>query len=185
MKLKHLGTIGQFAISSLSIIFLVSSIFFVLPDFPNILQNSKGQEWFIVSWNLPGPLMFISVFRVHALRIIQEKLAGRKHVLGITQWVKFWFVVSVAFGILSVTSLLLYMNPTSLQPIVLLGVLVIIILWITTVTSSIALLRQNREKNLESVKTLRKRERLILGLTSIVFLLFTTLSSIALSFPIS
>jgi hypothetical protein len=183
MELRWVGSIGQFSIVVLSLIFLISFAFFVLPRFPSVLEGSGGREWFIVSWNLPGPLMFISVFRIHALRRIQELASRRRKVLGITRWVRFWFVVSVTFGALSLAFLLLYTNPASLKLLEFLSVLLVIALWAAVVGSSL-LLRLGSYRNPRSIEALRKRERCILGLTSVVFLIFTTLSSIALSFPI-
>jgi len=182
MKPNKIGTLGQFSIVALSIIFLVSFILFVLPRFPSVLENSGEREWFIVSWNLPGPLMFISVFRVHVTRMLQEKLARRK-VLGVTRWVKFWFIVSITFGIISLLSLLIYTNPTSLPPPTLLGVIAVASLWVLVIGSSIIMATMSPTGSAKSLDGLRQRERVILGLTSIVFLVFTTLSSIALSFP--
>lgn len=81
--------------------FFVSLIFTFLPRLPGYPTNLESWGWFITAWNLPGPLMFIIVFRVHVLRVIRERILKVEKVLGITLWVKFWFTAAIAFGLVT------------------------------------------------------------------------------------
>jgi hypothetical protein len=178
-KFVLLSAAGQLSIVVLATSFLLSFFFFVLPG-----TGREEQGWFIISWNLPGPLMFISVFRIHSLRIIHEKTLGKKNVLGMTRWVRFWFLVSIMFGLLSVAFLLIS-NLGSILPLhLLLGAAMIVTLWTVLVSSTIVLFKTGGNRRmLNQIERARERERILLALTSIVFLIFTGFSSAMISLP--
>lgn len=185
-KFVILAMAGRLSIVILAVSFLVSFVVFVLPRFPAMGADSVERGWFIVSWNLPGPLMFISVFRIHALRVLHEQALGRKNVLRITRWVKFWFFVSVMFGVLSLAFLIISDLPSALPSKLPLAMAGIAVPWIILVSSTITLFKMKLGREASSlIKSARKKERVLLALTSIVFLIFTGFSSIVLSLPIS
>jgi hypothetical protein len=183
-KFVALSTTGQLSIVALAAGFLLSFAFFVLPEFLGGSMGLPERGWFLVSWNLPGPLMFISVFRIHALRVISEHCSGKREVLGITRWVRFWFSISMAFGALSIAFLTLSDLWGVLPLPTLLATVGIVALWLILVVSTLGLLKMGHYQGvLGSVERVRERERILLGLTSIVFLIFTGFSSIMISLP--
>jgi hypothetical protein len=179
VKFVLLNAAGQISIVILATSFLFSFVFFVLPG-----RDPGVQGWFIIGWNLPGPLMFISVFRIHSLRAIHEKIVGEKNALGITRWVRFWFMVSIMFGLLSVAFLLISNLGSTLPLHLLLGTVGTVILWAILVSSTIILVKMKcNRKMLNQIERARERERILLALTSIVFLIFTGFSSAMISLP--
>jgi len=165
--------------------FFISLVFTVLPRLP-FPKGSEDWGWAIVSWNLAGPLMFIMVFRIHALRVIKEHVLKAKKVLGITLWVKFWFVAAVTFGMLTLPFLVnTYLIGGAWMPWhLIVGTVVVVIAWFALLFSTISLLRVRCSKNmLPAVEKARKINRILLAFSSIVFLFFTGLSSVTLLFP--
>jgi len=165
--------------------FFIALVFTVLPRLP-FPKGSEDWGWAIASWNLAGPLMFIMVFRIHALRVVRGHALKAKRVLGITLWVKFWFAAAVTFGLLTlpfiVNTYLIGGAGMSLHLIV--GTAVVIIAWFALLFSTISLLRVRCSKAmLPAVEQARKINRIMLAPSSIVFLLFTGLSSITILFP--
>jgi hypothetical protein len=167
----------------LSAIFLCSFVLFVLPRFPDVMGNSGDREWFIVSWNLPGLLMFISNFRIQALRAIIARSA-RGEDFRITPWVRFWFLCATAFGVLTLAWLSIFLRPTSLPWGSLLSMFGVISLWLVVVVSSLIISIPGSRRDAGTYYELLRWERRLLGLTSFVFLIFTTFSTIAMSFPL-
>ena len=130
--------------------------------------------------------MFVMVFRIHALRVIRERILGAKKVLGITLWVKFWFVAAMAFGMVTLPFLTnTYLIGGAAMPWHLsLGTAVVVIAWLALLSSTISLLKTRCSKILlPTVERARKIDRILLAPSSIVFLFFTGLSSITVLFP--
>lgn len=183
-KFDLLNSVGQYSIVLLSAAFIASFLLFVLPQFRSISAASAEQSWFLISWNIPGPLMFISVFRIHTLRVINEKISGKRNAMGITRWVRFWFMISVAFGVLSL-AFLIVSNFGALPSLLALSSVGIVALWLALVLSTVALLKMKHGKEiLKNIERYKTRERVLLALTSVVFLIFTGFSSIVLSLPV-
>lgn len=178
----RLALIGQISIAGLGVIFFLSFLLFVLPSFPDIVENSGQREWFVVSWNLPGPLMFISVFRIQALRSIMGRVK-HENPFNITRWVRFWFVTSLALGIFTLGWLVQYLHLASLSLPLLTLTLATIVLWVVVALSSLGLTFTDLKNSGEKLENALNRERMLLGLTSAVFLIFTSFSTIAMSFP--
>ena len=164
--------------------FFLALVLTVLPrlPFPTSLDD---WGWAIASWNFAGPLMFIMVFRIHALRVIKERILKTKSVLGITLWVKFWFAAALAFGLLTLPFLAdTYLIGGALMPWhTLAGTAVVIAAWFMLLFSTISLLWVKCSKAmLPAVEQSRKINRILLAFSSIVFLVFTGLSSITILF---
>lgn len=179
---------GAAHVTSIALIafFFISLIFTFLPRLPGYPTNLESWGWFITAWNLPGPLMFIMVFRVHALRVIRERILKAEKVLDITLWVKFWFIAAVAFGLMTLPFLAnVYLVGGAGMPLHMsAGIICVIIAWFTLLFSTIALLRIGCSKAmLPAVEQARKINGVLLALSSIVFLVFTGLSSITILFP--
>lgn len=165
--------------------FFISLVFTVLPKLP-FPRGPEDWGWAISSWNLAGPLMFIMVFRIHALRVIREQIVKTKQVLGITLWVKFWFAAAVAFGVLTLPFLAnAYLIGWAVMPWYLsVGTAVIIVAWLVLLVSTASLLRTRCSKvMLPAAERARKITRVLLAPSSIVFLFFAGLSSITILFP--
>ncbi len=184
MRVAPVCRMGQIAITLLSAIFFLSFVVFVLPRFPDVLSNSGEREWFIVSWNLPGLLMFVSNFRIQAIRSAIERAGRKSFALRITRWVRFWFIASLAFGALSLLWLFVFLNLESLGSWTLVATVLAIVLWVAVVSSSLCLALKKTKENKTVLENLLTWERRLLGITSFVFLIFTTFSSIAMSFPL-
>lgn len=177
--------VAHFASIVLIACFFISLVFTVLPRLP-FPKGSEDWGWAIVSWNLAGPLMFIMVFRIHALRVIKEHVLKAKKVLGITLWVKFWFAAAVIFGLLTLPFLVnTYLIGGAGMPWYLsVSTFVVVIAWFALLFSTISLLRVRCSKAmLPAVEQARKINRILLASSSIVFLFFTGLSSITILFP--
>lgn len=165
--------------------FFISLIFTVLPKLP-FPRGPEDRGWATAVWNLAGPLMFIVVFRIHALRVIAERIRKAGRVLGITLWVKFWFIAAIAFGLVTLPFLAnAYLASGALMPwYVGAGVVCVIIAWFVLFLSTVALLKIKCSKAmLPAVEQARKIDRGLLAPSSLVFLFFTGLSSITLLFP--
>ncbi|KXB09663.1 hypothetical protein AKJ35_00165 [candidate division MSBL1 archaeon SCGC-AAA833F18] len=78
--------------------FILAFLFAFAPTMPDLPQDPAQLRWFVSSWNLAGPLMFIVVFRIHALRRIFKTLMS-KPTIGVTPWVRFWFLAAMFFGL--------------------------------------------------------------------------------------
>jgi len=165
--------------------FFISLVFTILPRLP-FPTDPEGWGWAIASWNLAGPLMFIMVFRIHALRVIRGHVLKVKKVLGITLWVKFWFAAATIFGLLTLPFLVnTYLVGGAWMPwYLVIGTATVVIAWFALLYSTISLLRVRCSKAmLPAVEQARKIDRIILAPSSIVFLFFTGLSSITILFP--
>ncbi|HDI13108.1 MAG: hypothetical protein DRN83_02305 [Hadesarchaea archaeon] len=175
--------IGHAASVVLILCFFASLIFTVLPKFPEYPSGSEVWAWFIAAWNLPGPLMFVMVFRIHALRVVKGSILRKKDVLGITLWVKFWFVIAVAFGLITMPFLFRACAESgAVMPWYLsTGTAAIIIAWFALLFSTAYLIRLRCSKDmLPEVERAGRMEHLLLAPSSIVFLFFTGLSSIGI-----
>lgn len=165
--------------------FFISLVFTVLPRLP-FPKGSEDWGWAIVSWNLAGPLMFIMVFRIHALRVIKEHVLKAKKVLGITLWVKFWFTAAVTFGLLTLPFLVntYFVGGAGMPWYLSVGTATVVIAWFALLFSTISLLRVRCSKAmLPAVGEARKINRILLASSSIVFLFFTGLSSVTILVP--
>lgn len=184
-KFKLKNDVAHLASIVLIACFFISLVFTVLPRLP-FPKESEYWGWAIVSWNLAGPLMFIMVFRIHALRVINEHVLKAKKVLGITLWVKFWFAAAVTFGLLTLPFLAntYLIGSAGMSWYLIVGTVAVIIAWFALLFSTISLLRIRCSKAmLPAVEQARKINRILLALSSIVFLFFTGLSSVTLLVP--
>lgn len=184
-KFESKNNAALFASMTLIVSFFVSFFLIVLPTFPKNPTNPEYWGYFISSWNLSGPLMFISVFRIHALRVIDGRIRG-KQTIGITLWVKFWFAASMGFGLLTLPFLAKFYlyDGASISSLSRLNIAIVVVAWITLLYSTLSMLQTKCSRGMEqSVKKARKNESIILAISSIVFLIFTGLSSIAILFP--
>jgi hypothetical protein len=126
--------------------------------------------------------MFISVFRIQALRVIHEKTSGKKYAFGITWWVKFWFYASVVFGLVSLAFLVTNIGAMTMPAIM--ATVVMAALWVTLVASTLVSIKMTHDKGvLDHIERARKFERTLLVLTSVVFLVFTGYPSITVLMP--
>lgn len=185
-KFRLYTGVAHVASIALIIFFFISLIFTFLPGLPRYPTNREDWGWFITAWNLPGPLMFIIVFRVHALRVIRDHILKVEKVLGITFWVKFWFTVAVAFGLVTLPFVAnVYLAGSAGMPLhISAGVICVVLAWLTLLFSTMTLLRIRCSKAmLPAVEQARKINRALLAPSSIVFLFFTGLSSITILFP--
>lgn len=174
---------GHLASIVLMVCFFISLIFTVLPRFPSYPTGGGNWGWFITAWNLPGPLMFIMVFRIHALRVVKSRIQKQKQILGITLWVKFWFIAAVAFGLLTLPFLAnTYLVGGAAMPWhIATGTAAVIIAWFVLLFSTISLVRTEYSKAMLPIMgKARKIELFLLAPSSIVFLFFTGLSSITI-----
>lgn len=184
-KFRLKNSVAHLASIVLIACFFISLVFTVLPRLP-FPKGSEYWGWAIASWNLAGPLMFIMVFRIHALRVIEEHVLKAKKVLGITLWVKFWFTAAMTFGLLTLPFLAnSYLIGGAWMPwYLIVGTIAVIIAWFALLFSTISLLRVRCSKAmLPAVEQARKINRILLALSSIVFLFFTGLSSVTLLVP--
>lgn len=185
-RFKLVNNASHLASAVLMVCFFASLVFTLLPVFPRYPTGSEKWGWFITSWNLPGPLMFIIVFRIHALRVMKCRIQKDKNILGITLWVKFWFIAAVAFGLLTLPFLVnTYLIGGAAMPwYMTIGTAAVVLAWLLLLFSSIFLVQTRCSKvMLPAVNQARKFERFMLAPSSIVFLFFSGLSSIAILFP--
>ncbi len=129
--------------------------------------------------------MFIIIFRIHMLRVLRDVIRKGRVVLGVTLWVKFWFGAALFFGLVTF--------PFVFQNYVVYGVMsfylnagavLAIVAWLLLIASSIALLRTRCSKAmLPSIENAREVHRALLVPASIIFFIFTGLSSITILFP--
>lgn len=182
--LRAVNQVGHVASIVLILGFFVSLVFTVLPEFPTYPSSAETWGWFITAWNLPGPLMFIMVFRIHALRVVKNRILKEKRALGITLWVKFWFTAAVAFGLLTMPFLVkAYLSGATIPWYMTAGTAMIIAAWFALLFSTVGLINLRCSKSmLPEIKRARKIERVLLAPSSIVFLVFTGLSSIGIFF---
>ncbi len=133
--------------------------------------------------------MFISVFRIHVFRIIHmkahEKILEKNHVkkmVGVTPWVSFWFFVTLILGFMGIAMLMIYSLLGIMPALMQLATVGIFVLWLVLICSTGLLYRTKIDKRmLDKIEQARKRERILLVITSMVFLVFTLYSSIVLS----
>ncbi|MDI6642969.1 MAG: hypothetical protein QMD95_02840 [Candidatus Hodarchaeaceae archaeon] len=181
-RFKSLNDAAHVASIILIMFFFVSLIFTVLPNLPRYPTDPESWGWYIITWNLPGPLMFITVFRIHALRVIGERIQGKK-VMGITMWVKFWFIVAISFGLLTLPFLAntYLLGGATMSWYMAVGTIMVVIAWFVLLFSTLSLLWVGCSKTmLAEVERARKINRVLLAPTSIVFLFFTGLSSVTI-----
>lgn len=185
-RFKLINNAGHLACIVLMVCFFISLVFTVLPRFPGYPTGLENWGWFITAWNLPGPLMFIMVFRIHALRVVRSRILKEKQILGITLWVKFWFTAAVAFGLLTLPFLAntYLVGGAAIPWHMIAGVATVVVAWFVLLFSTISLIRIKCSKTmLPAVEKARKIERFLLAPSSIAFLFFTGLSSITILFP--
>jgi hypothetical protein len=190
-KFNLSNKLGYFALIVLFTCFFLMCFATLLPKFPNYPTQSGEWEWFVSNWNLAGPLLFVMVFRIHAFRAIREKAEGRTALLGITRWVKFWFAAAIVFGImtLSFVSRSYLINGFQGPMYETLGVGFISISWLVLIFSSLStsnLSTSNvkcERKALPAIKRTQKIHQRLLFPASIIFLIFTGLSSLMILFP--
>ncbi|MEM3402880.1 MAG: hypothetical protein QW179_05515 [Candidatus Hadarchaeales archaeon] len=182
----HMSRLGRFSIILLSAAFFATFFFFMLPTFPVLRNHIKNFGWVLPGWNLPGPLMFILTYRIHALRILREKALGKKTIFGIPFWVKFWFYTSVAISFLTifyVCALIALEIVPLFYPATLAGLL-LDILWIALLFSTLSFSEMSyKRKFAKIIDCEREKEKKLLYLTSVVFLLFTVYPSLASFIP--
>ncbi|MFN4133340.1 MAG: hypothetical protein ACK4GQ_03115 [Candidatus Hadarchaeales archaeon] len=130
--------------------------------------------------------MFVLTYRLHALRILREKALGKKTIFGIPFWVKFWFYTSLAIGFLTIFHVvaLVFLEIIPLfYPLTLAGFLVDL-LWIALIFSTMSLTQMSFKRKLaETIDAEREKEKKLLYLVSVVFLLFTTYPSLVSFVP--
>ncbi len=154
-------------------------------------DDPAAHAWFVVSWNLPGPLMFISVFRVHVFRVMHMKAHGKileknhvKKTVGVTPWVSFWFFVTLILGFMGLALLLIYSLLGVMTIVMQLATIGTFALWFLLIGSTAVLYKTKVDKKMiDRIDRARRRERTLLAITSMVFLVFTLYSSIVLSIP--
>lgn len=178
------NTFAYIAAIVLIICFALVFAFSALPNLPSYPKQPDEWRWHIISWNLGGPLMFIIIFRIHTLRVLEEVIRKGRAALGVTLWVKFWFGAALFFGLVTLPfvfqnyavygAMSIYANA---------GTALVIFAWLSLIASSIALLRIRCSKAmLPSVENARSVHRVLLASASIIFFIFTGLSSIVILF---
>ncbi len=100
-KFRLANKLSYFAIGVLILCFLLTLVFALLPELPSYPKQLGQWRWFIASWNLAGPLMFIVVFRIHVLREMENIIKEVRPRVGVTWWVKFWFMAATFFGLIT------------------------------------------------------------------------------------
>jgi uncharacterized membrane protein YhdT len=188
-KFKLANKLSYFAIGVLILCFFLTLVFALLPELPNYPKQLGQWRWFVASWNLAGPLMFIVVFRIHVLREMENIIKGVQPRVGVTWWVKFWFMAATFFGLITLPFLLRsYVDPqalvspgTSAPVYTNVGVVISIVSWITLISSSIFLwcVRTRGSKGmLPYVRHARTTHRWLLVPASAVFFIFTGMFSL-------
>jgi hypothetical protein len=166
--------------------FAVSFVFTLLPRLPDYPTAPHEWRWFVISWNLGGPLMFIMVFRLHALRVLQDVIKRGRPTLGITLWVKFWLGVAMFFGLATLSSVVHNYSTYGFSPFTYLdtGCAATIAAWLALVMCTLSLTWMKPSKRvLHRVKRAREINRWLLAPSSLIFFVFTGLSSILMLFP--
>jgi len=182
-KLILNNKLAYLSIGALVFWFLLAFLLALVPELPSFPSSPDRWQWFVSSWNLAGPIMFIVVFRIHTLRELHNIIQRQKPTVGVTPWVRFWFGAAIVFGLATLLSVLWahfgsQSAPTSLHASVL--TIVPIIAWALLVYLSISLFRM-REKCSKSMLNPLKKARPIhnwlLVPSSLVFFIFTGLHS--------
>lgn len=183
-KFKLNNAIGYIAIIVLIICFTLVFTFNVLPNLPGYPAQPDEWRWYVTAWNLGGPLMFILIFRIHMLRVLGDVIRRGRATLGVTLWVKFWFVAALFFGLATLPFVFQnYAVYGAMSVYANAGIALVIAAWFSLVASSIAFLRIRCSKTmLPSVENARRIHRFLLAPSSIVFFIFTGLSSITILF---
>jgi hypothetical protein len=188
-KFKLNNNLTYLAASVLMICFLLSFILVFFPNFPAYPRELEDWRWSVTSWNLAGPLMFIIVFRIQALRHLSESIQKVRGV-GITPWVWFWFMAAVFFGVVTFPQLIRsYIDPSAFEghssAAVYSNVLtsVTIVSWFIVIALSLSLFHMKGRYPKSVLRHLRKAQdnhRWLLAISSAVFFIFTGLSSLAI-----
>jgi hypothetical protein len=184
-KFRLNNTFAYVAIIALVICFAWVFVFNVLPSLPGYPKQPDEWRWYITSWNLGGPLMFIVIFRIHTLRMLEEVIRKGRTALGVTPWVKFWFGVAMFFGLATLPFVFHnYAVHGAMSIHASAGTALVIAAWFSLVASSIALLRVRCSKAmLPSLENAKDAHRALLVPSSIIFFVFTGLSSITILLP--
>jgi len=184
-KFRLNNTFAYIAAIVLIISFALVFVFIVLPNLPDYPKQPDEWRWYAISWNLGGPLMFIIIFRIHTLRVLRDIIQKGRAFLGVTLWVKFWFGAAFIFGLVTLPFVIQnYVVHGAMSIYANVGTALVIVAWLSLVASSIALLRIKCSKvMLPSVENAREMHRVLLAPSSIIFLIFTGLSSITILFP--
>ncbi|MFB0499989.1 MAG: hypothetical protein ACETWO_01745 [Candidatus Hadarchaeaceae archaeon] len=184
-QFKLNNTFAYIAAIVLIACFVLVFAFNILPNLPNYPKQPDEWRWYAISWNLGGPLMFIIIFRIHTLRVLGDIIRKGRVALGVTLWVKFWFGAALFFGLATLPFVFqnyVVYGATSIFANA--GAALVIFAWLSLIASSIALLRIRCSKAmLLAVENAREVHRVLLAPASIIFFIFTGLSSITILFP--
>ncbi|KXB01857.1 hypothetical protein AKJ44_02060 [candidate division MSBL1 archaeon SCGC-AAA261F17] len=132
------------------------------------------------SWNLVGPLMFIVVFRIHALRRIFKTLMS-KPTIGVTPWVRFWFLAAMFFGLATTPYLAhSFLQNGSTFFLIDLLTLLTVVSWVLLVALTVWISRMSSKHSSRKLKRVKKSQRAhqwLLAPSSAVFFIFTGIYS--------
>lgn len=186
IAIVYMSRLGRLSILLLSVLFFITFFVLVLPSLPSFPNSPSDFGWVIPTWNLPGPLMFILTYRIHALRVIREKALGKKLIFEIPFWVKFWLYTSLAIGFftISYTCAAIALGMIPLFYPATLGGFLVYILWASLIFSTVSLTQLSyKRKFAKIIDEEREKEKKLFYVTSAVFLVFTAYPSITALFP--